>query len=365
MDLSDSSNITLDYIYAKKEPSTDASDLVIKTQSTDGITITNCEIESKDPATIDHVSKAGYYSVTNGALDLVGCPAGNAGGLQTATNLTVTDNIMNNMRKPIRVTFSDGVVFSRNTITNFVANGGEIQGDNWDAIGNTTYGCWAHGGGNTGATGPNNPYAGAEWRLPVLAASSFVVGEVVTGGTSGDSQTSIASETGTHEGKGWLFLDGPLWSGPGAEALFFDASETITGSIVGSSTTDGESHAVFPYDYGDPHNSLFGTGYGGKNVRYMANTGLRGTARTDANLPDIGLLTQDYEATCSGLKVNDPNTLNDPEVIYEYDNWLVTCNFSEVGDNTGMSFGHITNSEISNNTIVYRSDSGTNASPHH
>ncbi len=358
--LDNSRNITLRSLTIERLPSGAGDEIVVECPNTVGITVTDCLVQSKAPRFLDFVSKAGYYDPLNTSFNLIGCRGGQEGGADTANNLTVTDNDLRNCRRALRLVFSDGAVIERNTITDFTANPAELQGSNWSFSDNRAYGCWAHGGGNTGATGPNNPHAGAKWRIPVADASGFSVGESITGATSGETATVIAIETASHEGLDWLYTDGPLWA-PYTEAGFFSAGEPINGDLSGSSTMTGEAHAVFPFDYGDPHNSLFGTGFGGDNQLFQGNILLRGTARKDAGMADIGLLKQDYEAICSGPKWNDPDR---GVPIHDYTNVTIQANFMECSDNSGLAFGNMTdNCKLRYNTVVYSQASGTGRSP--
>ncbi len=350
--LVNSNNITLHQLEITRLSTVDDEEMVVDCLDTIGITVTDCELYSKDMETIDFVSKAGYYDVTNASLRLVGSMGGSG---NTADNLTVTDCDMHDCFAGIRLVASDGANISRNNITRFTANPTELQGDNWTWNDNRVGDCWSHGGGNTGATGPNNPYAGAKWRIPVASAASFVVGETVTGATSTDSYEIFGIETATHEGKDWLFVGGYTWT-PNSESSFYSDGETLTGDIAGSTTMDGEAHAVFPFDYGDPHNSLFGTGSGGDNLTMVGNIGVIGTGRLDANMPDVGLLTQDYTAIASGPKFNDP-------LGGTYTNVTCHANFFAVSDQSGLVFGDMQDSSIKYNAVVYDSGTGTNNSP--
>lgn len=261
-DLEGSDNITLDGLEIERfynGESMSQTTLVVHVPDTTGITISNCIIQSDPLAGLDFYTSAGVQCLT-----LIGTPAATP-----ANDLTVTDCILRECLKPLRLTASNGCVFERNVMSNCYGSFGELQGDNWSYKDNRGSGIWAHGGG-AGQVGPNNP-----------------------GGDPG----------------------------------------------------------LYPYDWGDPHSSLFGTGSAGDNQVFMGNILVVGPERFQA----LG----DYPGTGSGPKWNDPI----PAQTITYSNVICKYNVLGVADNTGIVAGYMRDSVVANNTIFYDTDYATNPKP--
>lgn len=88
---------------------------------------------------------------------------------------------------------------------------------------------------------------GGVWTVPYsLETSPFVVGEVVTGGTSGAVGTVIQVIPGANPDEGGLILTG--------DAGLFESGEILTGSIAGAATASGDAAVLaagitFPVDF--------------------------------------------------------------------------------------------------------------------
>lgn len=142
-------------------------------------------------------------------------------------------------------------------------------------------------------------------------------------------------------GDNWTFKDN---RGSGVWAHGGGLGQTGPNNPTGSAS-------LYPYDWGDPHSSLFGTGSSGDNQVFMGNVLVIG--------PEREAIKGDYPGIGSGPKWNDPI----PSATVTYSNVVCKYNVLGVSDNTGIVVGYMRDSVVSHNTIFYDTDYGTGATP--